>query len=80
MGVAIKTCYYTHKSYFYKSDLSPRQFILLINCMLGCSIYRVSDTVITVKPSGLKSRFIYHFMIAHYPEELSFDRVSMEKL
>ena len=39
IGVAIETCYCSHKSNFRRSDLSLRQFTLLMNCMLGLSAW-----------------------------------------
>ena len=63
IGVAIETHYCFHKSDFYKSDLSLRQFTSFMNCTLGFIIYLGPYAVITPRLSSHKSRFICYFRI-----------------
>ena len=80
ISITIKTCYYSHRSDFHKSDLSPRQFISLMNGTLSFTIHLSANAVINAGLSSYKSRFIYHFMIAHYWERLIFYKWSIENL
>ena len=72
IGRAIKTCYYSHRSYFYKFNLSPTLFILIINCVLGFTIHLGLDTIITTRPSSHYSKFICHFRIATLSKKIVF--------
>ena len=64
IGVAIETCYRSHRSDFYRSDLLSRQFTLLMNYMLGSTIYLCPNAVMTAGLSSYKFRFICYFRIA----------------
>ena len=63
IGVTIKTCYYSYRSDFHKSDLFPRQFTLFMNCTLGSTIYLGPNAVMTARQSSHKSKFLFHFRI-----------------
>ena len=63
IGVAIETRYYSHKFDLHRSDWYLKQFILLINCTLGFTIYLGPNAVIIAGPFSHKSTFIYHFKI-----------------
>ena len=63
IGVAIKTYYLFHRFDFHRSDLSSKQFTLLMNCTLSFIIYLGSNAVITTGLSSHKSRFICYFRI-----------------
>ena len=54
----------SHRCHFHNSDLSPRQFILFINCTLDFTIYLGPNTGITARSFSHKSRFICHFRIS----------------
>ena len=80
INVIIKTCYYSHKSDFFRPDWSLRQFTSFINCTLDFIIHLGPNTVMTAGLSNHKFRFIYYFKFVHYWEKLSSNRGSIKKL
>ena len=80
IGVIIKTRYCSHKSDFYRSDLSAKQFTLFMNYTFGSTFYLRLDAVMTARPYSHKSKFFYHFIIMQYEKELSSNKGLIEKL